>query len=361
MNGARRLHEAGQSLWLDTISRRLLSSGTLARYIADYALSGLTSNPTILGHAMVAGQDYDASIRAQTARGVGDPQEIVYACALEDLQEAADLFQPAWDATGGQDGWVSLEVPPELAEDVERTIAVARSLHERARPNLFVKVPGTPAGLVATEELIAAGVPINVTLLFSEAHYRATAEAYMRALERRLAAGAPLDVHSVASLFVSRWDTNADPLLPPELHGRLGVAMAQLAYAAHQELLASERWRRVAAAGAPPQRLLWASTSTKDPALPDTFYVGRLATPGTINTMPEKTLLAFAEHGEVGPFLAADRVAGETALATIARHGVDPQALGESLQRQGARAFVADWEHLLAAVEEKAARLATVA
>jgi transaldolase len=311
---------------------------------------------------MVASEDYDASIRAQLTRGVSDPQEIVYACALEDLRAAAELFRPIWEATVGEDGWVSLEVPPQLADDAEQTVAVAQRVREQAaRANLFVKVPGTPAGLAATEELIAAGVPINVTLLFSEAHYRATADAYLRALERRRAAGWPLEVRSVASLFVSRWDTNADPLLAAELHGRLGVAMAQLAYTAHRELLASERWRRLAEGGARPQRLLWASTSTKDPALPDTFYVGQLAAPGTINTMPETTLLAVAEHGEVGPLLAADRPAAETTLRAIARHGIDLEALAESLQRQGARAFLADWEHLLAAVQEKAARLAAVA
>lgn len=357
-NGAVELHRAGQSLWLDAISRRLLTSGTLARYIADDAVTGLTSNPTILAHSMSAGRDYDDLVRTHLDAGISDPQDLVYACALDDLRAAADLLRPVWDATGGVDGWVSLEVPPELAADTAGTVEAAHALHRRAqRPNLFVKVPGTPAGVPAIEELIAAGVPVNVTLLFSADQYGAVAEAYLRGLERRVRAGEPPDVASVASLFVSRWDRAADPLLPRELHGRVGVAVMQLAMVAHEELLAWPRWGALAAAGARPQRLLWASTSTKDPDLPDTYYVGRLAAPGTVNTMPEKTLLAVADHGRFDGTLRPDAAAARAVLDDAAAHGVDPYALAANLQAQGARAFVADWAHLLDTMRDKAESL----
>jgi transaldolase len=359
-NGAVELHRAGQSLWLDTISRHLLTSGTLARYIADDAVTGLTSNPTILAHAMSAGHDYDELIRGHLRDGVTDPQELVYACALDDLRAAADLLRPVWDATEGVDGWVSLEVPPELADDTAGTIEAARRLHQRAQlPNLFVKVPGTSAGVPAIEELIAAGVPINVTLLFSDEQYRAVAQAYLRGLGRRVHDGQPPDVASVASLFVSRWDRAADPLLPPELHGRIGVAVMRLALAAHRELLASPGWTELAAAGARPQRLLWASTSTKDPELPDTFYVGQLASPGTINTMPEKTLLAVADHGQLHGMLQPDTEAARAVLSMAATHGVDATALARNLQAKGAHAFAADWAHLLDTLREKSQALAS--
>lgn len=353
-NGARALHEAGQSLWLDAISRRLLTTGTLARYIADDAVTGLTSNPSILAHSIAAGHDYDHLLRAHRADGVTAPQDLVYACALDDLRAAADLLRPVWDATRGVDGWVSLEVPPDLADDTAATVAEAHRLHALADcPNLLVKVPGTAAGVPAIEELIAAGIPVNVTLLFSDAQYRSAAEAYLRGLERRVERGEAPDVTSVASLFVSRWDRAADPLLPPELHGRIGVAVMALAMAAHRELLASPRWAALAARGARPQRLLWASTSTKDPDLPDTFYVGRLAAPGTVNTMPEKTLLAVVDHLRLDGTVAPDTAAARTVLAAAATHGVDAGALARSLQEQGAHAFVADWAHLLGAVRDQ--------
>jgi transaldolase len=359
MNPARRLHETGQSLWLDSISRQLLLSGTLARYVEDLAVTGLTSNPTILGHAMAATSDYDDSLRSHINAGASDPQDLVYAVALEDLTAAADLLRPTWEATGGVDGYVSVEVPPSLAYDARGSVELARQLHKQAaRPNLLVKIPGTPPGLTALEQLISEGIGINVTLLFSDAHYLQTADAYLRALERRAAAGDALNVPSVASIFVSRWDRAADPMLPPPLHGKLGLAVSQKVYASYRGLLASDRWRALARAGAQPQRVLWASTSTKDPAFPDTYYLGKLAAPDTINTIPEKTLLAFADHGEVVDLMDPDYGAAERQVAEVAAAGVDVDALGESLQRQGARAFEADWASLLEAIAVKAKRLA---
>lgn len=275
MNPTQQLHQSGQSLWLDSISRYLLTSGTLARYITELAVTGLTSNPTILGHAMAAGSDYDDSLRRHIQAGVTDPQDLVYAVALEDLTAAADLFRPVWDATGGADGYVSVEVPPGLAYDAEGSVEVARRLHRQAnRPNLLVKIPGTPPGLTAMEQLITNGIGINVTLLFSDIHYLQTADAYLRALEQRAADGLSLKVPSVASVFVSRWDKAADPLLPAPLHGKLGLAITQKVYASYRSLLQDQRWTALAQAGARPQQVLWASTSTKDPTFPDTYYLG---------------------------------------------------------------------------------------
>jgi transaldolase len=349
MNPAQQLHQAGQSLWLDSINRKMLAEGTLARYIG-----GLTSNPTILGHAMAASSDYDASLRHHLEAGVSDPEELVYSVALEDITAAADLFRPVWEQTGGVDGYVSIEVPPGLAYDADQSIEAARKLHRQAdRPNVLVKIPGTPTGLAAMERLVGEGIGINVTLLFSDTHYLQTADAYLRALERRSAAGQPLDVASVASLFVSRWDKAADALLPKELHGRLGVAVTEKVYASYRSLLAEERWAKLAAGGARPQRVLWASTSTKDPTFPDTYYLGKLAAPDTIDTIPEKTLLAFADHGGPVELMEPDYAAAERCVAEVASHGIDVDALGESLQRQGARAFEADWASLVDAIAEK--------
>jgi transaldolase len=358
MNAAQELHQAGQSIWLDVINRRMLTEGTLKRYIDEFAVTGLTSNPTILGHAMAASSDYDDSLRRQLESGVRDPEELVYNIALEDITAAADLFRPAWEQTGGGDGYVSIEVPPGLAYETDRSIEVARKLHRQAnRPNVLVKIPGTPPGLAALERLIAEGVGINVTLLFSDAHYLRTADTYLRALERRSSSGEPLDVPSVASLFVSRWDKAADPLLPKELHGRLGLAVTEQAYASYRSLLSEERWTKLAAAGARPQRLLWASTSTKDPTFPDTYYLGKLAAPDTIDTVPEKTLLAFADHGGPVELMNPDYASAARCTAEIASHGVDIDALAESLQREGARAFEGDWSSLLDAIAAKARRL----
>lgn len=358
MNPAQQLHADGQSLWLDSISRRMLTSGTLRRYTEELAVTGLTSNPTILGHAMAASHDYNDTLRRKVADGISLPEDLVYAAAMEDLTAAADLFRPVFEASEGRDGYVSLEVPPGLAYDAAASIDLARGLHHEAgRPNLLVKIPGTSAGIGAMETLIAEGIGINVTLLFSNIHYLQTAEAYLRALERRRAAGMSLDVPSVASLFVSRWDKAADALLPAELHGRLGIAIAQKVYASWRHLLDDERWKALAAAGARPQRVLWASTSTKDPAFSDTYYVERLAAADTINTMPEKTLLAYANHGQPGHLLEPDHGEAEACIATIEAAGVDVDALGESLQRHGARAFEADWASLLEAIDAKATAL----
>ncbi len=359
-NAATKLHAAGQSIWLDDINRAMLRTGSLARYIEEFAVSGLTSNPTILGHAMAGGTDYDESISRITEASITDPQDLVYAVALEDLAEAAGLFRPVWDLTRGLDGYVSLEVPPGLAYTSEASVTFARRLHEQAGlENLLVKIPGTPQGLTAMEESVVAGVGINVTLLFSDAHYLQTADAYLRALERRQAAGLSLDVPSVASVFVSRWDKAADPSLPENLHGRLGIAVAREVYVSYRSLLSSDRWRALAQAGARPQRVLWASTSTKDPAFPDTYYLGKLAAPDTINTVPEETLLAFADHGKLDDMLEPDSVSAQKVIAEIAGEGVDVDALAESLQREGAKAFEADWAALLDSIETKTARLRT--
>src|SRR6201981_1419629 len=344
LNPAQRLHALGQSLWLDSINRVMLRTGALARYVRDLAVTGLTSNPTILGHAMAAGSDYDSSLGRLVGDGVTDAQDLVYALALEDLAEAAALFRPQWEQTEGVDGYVSLEVPPDVAYDAAATVTLARRLHDQAGfPNLLVKIPGTPQGLTAMEEAITAGIGVNVTLLFSDTHYLRTADAYLRALERRRRAGLDLAVPSVASMFISRWDSAADPLLPLAQHGRLGLAMAQQTYASHLQLLSDKRWQALAEAGARPQRVLWASTSTKDPDLPDTYYLGRLASPGTIDTIPEKTLLAFAHHGTLDQRLEPDYAAAERTISAVADAGVDVDILAERLQREGGSRGPAGW------------------
>jgi transaldolase len=361
MNATRQLHDLGQSIWLDNITRTLLRNGTLARYIADLSVTGLTSNPTIFEHAIGGGTSYDARIRALaaaggSAKGEGANEELFYELALEDLTQAADLFRPVFDRSGGRDGWVSLEVSPLLANDTPRTIEAAKSLSTRAaRPNLFIKIPGTPAGIPAIEEVIFAGVAVNVTLLFSRDHYAAAAHAYLRGIERRLAAGLDPNVACVASLFVSRWDVAVGKEMPSSFHNRLGIAIAMRTYKAHCELLASARWKRLAAAAARPQRLLWASTGTKDPAAPDTLYVQALAAPATINTMPEKTLLAFADHGRIERALPADGGDAESVIAEFARAGADIDALALRLQREGVDAFAASWRALLARIRAKSA------
>jgi transaldolase len=353
-----RLRALGQSLWLDNITRAMLGNGTLARYIGELSITGLTSNPTIFEQAIGAGADYDAQI-AELVRQGASGEELFFALALRDLTQAADLFRATHAATGGVDGWVSLEVSPLLADDSGATIEAARRLHDAAaRPNLYIKIPGTPAGIAAIEESIFAGVPINVTLLFSRAHYRAAAEAYLRGIERRIAAGLDPKVESVASLFVSRWDVAANEKLAPELRNRLGIAIARSTYQAYRELLGAPRWQRLAAAGAHPQRLLWASTGVKDPAASDTLYVEALAAPDTVNTIPEKTLKAFADHGKVGGALPADGGDADAVLAELRAQGIDDQALAARLQREGAAAFVKSWQALMAGIRAKAAQLA---
>ncbi len=351
MNPTSSLAATGQSLWLDNITRTLLDEGTLARYIADLSVTGLTSNPSIFDAAIGSGTAYDVDVAVRAKAGLRG-EALFTALALDDLRRAADLFRPIHDATGGIDGWVSMEISPLLASDTQGSLAAALQIQAEARRrNLFVKIPGTPASIPAIEEAIFAGVPVNVTLLFSCEHYLAAAEAYLRGVERRLEAGLDPSVASVASLFVSRWDVAANARLPPELHNTLGIAVARQTYAAYRALLASARWRVLASQDARPQRLLWASTGVKDPAAPDTLYVSALAAPDTINTMPENTLRAFAGHGVLQGVLAADGADG--ALARVRAAGVDLDALARTLQRDGAEAFVKSWRHLLQQLDEK--------
>src|SRR5882757_7406233 len=344
MKATQQLHDLGQSLWLDNITRDLLDSGTLKRYIEELSVTGLTSNPTIFDHAIKNSAAYDAPIREKLLNGRSG-EALFFELALEDITRAADMFRPIHDRTNGVDGWVSLEVSPLLAHDAASTIAAAKELHARAkRPNLFIKIPGTKEGLPAIEETIFAGVPVNVTLLFSREQYTAAAEAYLRGVERRIEAGLNPAVASVASLFISRWDVAVSGKVPVELTNRLGIAVAQRTYKAYRELLASARFQRAANAGARAQRLLWASTGTKDPNASDTLYVKALAAPFTVNTMPESTLKAFESHGEVGDILAPDGGDCEAVLASFAKAGVDIDALAVRLQNEGAESFVKSWK-----------------
>ena len=357
MNATRRLHDLGQSLWLDNITRGMLADGTLRRYRDELSVTGLTSNPTIFDHAIANSTAYDDAIRRKARDGKAG-ERLFVELALEDLIEAAELFRPVHQQTGGVDGWVSLEVSPLLAYDTASTLAEARALAERAaRPNIFIKIPGTPEGVPAIEEAIAAGVPINVTLLFSPEQYRAAAEAYFRGIERRLAGGLDPGVRSVASLFVSRWDRAVAGRVPAPLQNQLGIAIARQTYRMYRELLASARWSGLAARGALPQRLLWASTGTKDPKAPDVLYLEALAAPDTIITIPDATLLAFADHGAVGELLPADGGDADSVVASFGQAGVDVAALGDKLQRDGASAFVASWKDLMERIAAKAEAL----
>ena len=357
MKPTAKLHEAGQSIWLDHITRGLLTGGVLARYIKELSVTGLTSNPTIFDQAVSKSQEYDDAIRTKTAAGKSG-EALFFELALEDLTQAADLFRPVHEATNRVDGWVSLEVSPRLAYDTKSTIAEAKDLHARAaRPNLYIKIPGTKEGLPAIEEAIFSGIPINVTLIFSREHYLAAAEAYIRGIERRVAAGLNPLVPSVASLFVSRWDVAVAKSVPAELNGKLGIAISKRAYKAYRQLLASDRWLRLLNFGARSQRLLWASTGTKDPSLPDVLYVKGLAAPHTVNTMPEKTLHAVADHGEYGAMLAHDGDDAEDEIARFQKAGVDVDALAEKLQRDGADAFVKSWDDLLKVIADKSDKL----
>jgi transaldolase len=351
------LHHEGQSLWLDNITRDLLNTGTLQRYIDELSVTGLTSNPTIFDHAIKNSSTYDAAIRRKAKEGKSG-EDLFFDLALEDVTRAADLFRPIWDRTNGVDGWVSLEVSPVFAHDTKSTLAAARSLHARAgRPNLFIKIPGTKEGLPAIEEAIFAGVPINVTLLFSSDQYLAAAEAFVRGIERRVDAGLDPEVGSVASVFISRWDAAVKDKVPPALRNQLGIAVAKQTYKAYRSLLASQRWQRVFNEGARPQRLLWASTGTKDPGASDILYVKTLAAPFTVNTMPEGTLKAMGDHGSVGGILTADGGDSEEVLARVAAAGVDVRALAATLQDDGAKSFVASWHELMDVISSKAAAL----
>jgi transaldolase len=341
------LHNIGQSLWLDNITRDLLNSGTLASLIDQFSITGVTSNPAIFDEAFAHGMTYDADIR-QRARAGESNEALFTGLALEDLCRAADLLRPVFAATDGLDGWVSMEVSPLLAGDTMETIKAAAKIFEQARrPNLFIKIPGTTAGLAAIEETIFAGIPVNVTLLFSCEQYLAAAGAYYRGIARRLGAGLHPQVASVASMFVSRWDNAVDHRLPAGMRHRLGIAVSARTYHAYLEVLNSRRWRELAARGARPQRLLWASTSVKDSGAPDTLYVEALAAPQTITTLPENTLRAFADHGQVGDLMAADGDEAETMLMRFRQSGIHLQNLAEHLQRDGVQSFVMSWRKLM--------------
>ena len=358
MKATQKLHDLGQSIWLDNITRDLLTSGTLKRYINELSLTGLTSNPTIFDQAISHSSAYDAAIRAKLNEGKSGEQ-LFFELAIEDLAQAAEMFRPVWGRTGGVDGWVSLEVSPLLAYDTVATSAAAKELHGRAQqPNLFIKIPGTKEGLPAIEEAIFAGVPVNVTLLFSREHYVAAAEAYLRGIERRIAAGLNPDIGSVASLFISRWDAAVASQVPASLRNRLGIAIAQRAYKAYRELLGSARSQRIYNEGGRPQRLLWASTGTKDPSASDILYIKALAAPFTINTMPEATVKALADHGEVGGVLPADGGDCEDVLKEFVKAGVDVDALAAKLQDDGAKSFVKSWDELMKVIAAKSDVLA---
>jgi transaldolase len=357
MNPNRTLHQLGQSLWLDNITRNLLSTGVLRRYIDELAVTGLTSNPTIFDHAIKNSKDYDDAIRRKLAQGESG-EKLFFQLALEDVTAAADLFRPVYDRTCGVDGWVSLEVSPLLAHDTESTVAEAKNLHARAqRPNLLIKIPGTKEGLPAIEESIFAGIPINVTLLFSDDQYLAAADAYMRGIERRIDAGLKPDVRSVASIFVSRWDVAVAGKVPEALNNQLGLAVAKRAYKAYLGLLSSPRWMRAYNAGARPQRLLWASTGTKDPKASKVLYVEALAAPFTVNTMPDGTLNALADHRVIRTTMAADGGDSEGILARFAGANIDVRSLSVELQDEGAKSFVDSWNDLMAVIRSKCAVL----
>jgi transaldolase len=358
MKATQLLHNLGQSLWLDNITRDLLNSGTLKRYIDELSVTGLTSNPTIFDHAIKNSSTYDGAIRKKRDEGISG-EELFFELALEDLTRAADLFRPIYDRTDGVDGWVSLEVSPLLAHDTASTLAAGKSLHARAgRPNLLIKIPGTKEGLPAIEEAIFAGVPINVTLLFSREHYVAAAEAFLRGIERRIDAGLRANVDSVASVFVSRWDAAVAAKVPAALNNKLGIAIAKRTYKTYRDLLCSPRWQRIYNAGARPQRLLWASTGTKDPKASDVLYIKALAAPFTVNTMPEGTLKALADHGDLSEIMSADGGDCESLLDQFRAAGVDVFALAATLQDEGAKSFVNSWNELMGVIASKSASLA---
>jgi transaldolase len=357
MKATQLLHNLGQSIWLDNITRDLLTSGTLKRYIDELSVTGLTSNPTIFDHAIKNSSAYDVAIREDLAKGKSG-EALFFDLALEDLTQAADLFRPIYDRTNGVDGWVSLEVSPLLAHDTTSTLAAAKELHARAgRPNLLIKIPGTKEGLPAIEEAIFAGVPVNVTLLFSREHYVAAAEAFLRGIERRIDAGLKPEVGSVASVFVSRWDAAVAGKVPATLSNKLGIAIAGRTYKAARDLLGSPRWQRIYNAGARPQRLLWASTGTKDPKASDVLYIKALAAPFTVNTMPEGTLKALADHGELSEIMSADGGDCEAVLDQFAKAGVNVDALAAKLQEEGAKSFVDSWKDLMGVIDSKCAAI----
>jgi transaldolase len=357
MKATRTLHDMGQSLWLDNITRGMLRNGSLRQHIDELSVTGLTSNPTIFDHAIKNSSDYDTAIKAKLDAGKSG-EDLFFDLALEDINAAADLFRPIHERTAGVDGWVSLEVSPLLARDTQTTIAVAKELHSRSgRPNVLIKIPGTPEGLPAIEEAIFAGVPINVTLLFSDAQYVAAADAFMRGVERRIEAGLSPNIGSVASVFISRWDVAVSSKVPGPLTNQLGIAVAKRTYKAYRTMLNSSRWQRACNEGARPQRLLWASTGTKDPKASEILYVKALAAPFTVNTMPEATLQAFADHGKLGESMPADGGDAEQVLAQFADAGIDVAALAAKLQDEGAKSFVTSWTELMGVIASKSGAL----
>jgi transaldolase len=357
MKATQLLHNLGQSIWLDNITRDLLNNGTLQSYVTELSVTGLTSNPTIFDHAIKNSTAYDASMREKLSQGKSG-EALFFELALEDITRAASQFQPIHEQTRGVDGWVSLEVSPVLAYDTAGTLAAAKDLHARGgRPNLFIKIPGTKEGLLAIVEAIFAGIPINVTLLFSCEQYLAAAEAFLRGVERRIDSGLKADVSSVASVFISRWDTSVMGKVPESLNNQLGIAIAKRTYKAYRSLLGSPRWHRAFSAGARPQRLLWASTGTKDPKASDVLYVKALAAPFTVNTMPESTLKALADHGELGSILPVGGGDSEEVLTQFAKAGIDIDVLAAQLQEEGAKSFVRSWDELIAVIDSRAATL----
>ena len=356
MNATQKLYDLGQSLWLDNITRDLLTSGTLRHYIDEFSVTGLTSNPTIFDNDIKNSSAYDTSIREKALSGK-ESETIFFDLALEDITHAADLFRPTYDRTDGVDGWVSIEVSPFLAHNASATVTATKELFQRAaRPNVFIKIPGTKEGVPAIEEAIFAGIPVNVTLLFSREQYLASAEAYLRGIERRIDAGLNPNVPSVASVFISRWDVAVMEDVPAMLRNRLGIAIAQRIYHAYNVLLNNERSRRIYNFGARPQRLLWASTGTKDPTASDILYVKALALPFTVNTMPEKTLKAFADHGKIGSTL-TDEDAAEMTIRQFAESGIDIDTVAAQLQDDGAKSFVNSWKDLIDVISSKVGAL----
>ena len=357
MKPTQQLHDLGQSLWLDNITRDILNNGVLKGYIDDLSVTGLTSNPTIFDNAISKSSLYDGAIQEAMSKGLSG-EDLFFDLALDDLTRAADLFRPTHNQTKGVDGWVSLEVSPLLAYDTASTLDEAKRLSKKGnRPNLFIKIPGTPEGLPAIEEAIYSGVPINVTLLFSREQYLAAADAYAKGIERRIAAGLPANVGSVASVFISRWDVAANKKTPEALHDQLGIAIAKRTYKAYRELLATPRWQKIVQAGYNPQRLLLASTGTKDPKASDILYIKALAAPDTVNTMPEATLKAFGDHGEITGVMTVDGGDCEQVIKEFADAGIDVDALGQQLQTEGAEAFVKSWNQLLGVIDSKSAVL----
>jgi transaldolase len=347
------LNEKGQSIWLDNITRKMIDDGTLKRYIDELSVTGLTSNPSIFDSAIAKTEYYDSSIAKDGSRDITD-EELFFSLAVEDIQRAADLFMPLYKKTNGLDGFVSIEVSPLLAYDTENTIKAAKDIFQRVnRPNTFIKIPGTPEGLPAIEAAISEGIPVNVTLLFSAEQYLAASQAYLRGVEARIQRGVNPDVRSVASVFVSRWDKAVADKVPAKLNNRLGMAIMGDVFSAYQKFLASDRVRRIMNEGAFPQRLLWASTGTKDPDAPDTFYIDRLVSPFTVNTIPEATLLAFADHGKAGDIMKVNTAASEKELSMFSEAGIDYSALGSKLQKDGAEAFISSWKHLIESIREK--------